>query len=370
MFYYENKDDESKLKLKETSRKIDSMTSNKNDSYSLTNTSLNNLNNLRILRYSRLTGSVNGGDELFLFCSYFDSNDIEVEFIQFKQDTEISWRALASLDKTDIHGNCALIVKTPKYVSLKENSGDSGSKNDLSNKFTNLKANNSNDATQNNRIKVYYRLFRPSTKEYSEKCAFYYFNDAFNDSKMFFSENLIKESPLLDRIFKIYRPIVKQYDSLGSKNQNEDLSLVKETLLKHLPENHYLKKKVELNFKYFEIVKKLLELDITSNSDSKQKKASKSNEMIIGENDGDELDQDDLMDNDETILDWSHTLLNMHTDFRVEKEVKEDENNDTNIDHVPSKKVKKNSTNDSNKKKKTSASESNQVRRQTTVDPR
>ena len=32
--------------------------------------------------------------------------------------------------------------------------------------------------------------------------------------------------------------------------QNEDLCLVKETLLKHLPENHHLIKRVDLNFKY------------------------------------------------------------------------------------------------------------------------
>jgi hypothetical protein len=352
------------LKFKENNQKIDPLASNQIDSLNLTNNSLNNLNNLRILRYSRLSGSVNGGDELFLFCSYFDSNDIEVEFIQFKQDTEISWRALASLDKTDIHGNCALIVKTPKYISVKENLTNSKKEtNDLASKFVNLKT-NLNETAQNSRVKVFYRLFRPSTKEYSEKCVFYYFNDTFDDSKEFFSEKLLKESPLLKKIFKIYRPIINQYDII-QKEESEDLNLVKETLLKHLPENHYLKKRVELSFKYFEIVKKLLKLDLGNSSEINQNKISNDNEMILAESEKESLDPDEFMENDETILDWSHSLLNMHTDFKVEPKEKHEENI-ANIDHVPNKKVKKNSQiliQDTGKNSKILAPKSNKVKK-------
>ena len=144
-----------------------------------TNSSLNNLDNLRIIRFSRINGSINGGDEIFIFTSYFNPSDIEVEFIQFKNYTEIAWRAFAFIDKTDIHSNCALIIKTPKYL------------------ITNDDEVKTNKKTT---IKVYFRLFKPSTKEYSEKCVFYYTQNDLLEFKSLFSESLSKESRLINKL--------------------------------------------------------------------------------------------------------------------------------------------------------------------------
>jgi len=74
-----------------------------------------NNNSLKILRSSRLNGNLQGNDELFLFCNKFDANDIEVEFFQLKNDTEISWRVFAQIDRTEMHYNCALVIRTPRY---------------------------------------------------------------------------------------------------------------------------------------------------------------------------------------------------------------------------------------------------------------
>ena len=75
---------------------------------------------MKILRSSRSNGSFQGNDELFLFCDQFDPNDVKVEFFQLKNDTDISWRAFAQIDPTDIHHNCALTLKTPPYVTESE----------------------------------------------------------------------------------------------------------------------------------------------------------------------------------------------------------------------------------------------------------
>ena len=294
-------------------------------------TSINNLNNLRILRASRVSGSKNGGDEIFLFCSYFDPSDILVEFIQFKQDTEISWRALASLDKTDIHGYCSLIVKTPKYLdTIKENSVNN--KIETNDKDSTLKSFNiSKSFHQNGAIKVYYRLFRPSTKEFSEKVAFYYLNDNFNENKELFGEKLLKESPLLKKIFTSSNNNNNNNNADTRKEmlQNEDLSLVKETLIKYLPENHHLKKKVDTNFKYFELIKKLLNLNIAKNTD-----LNENNQMITNDEAENVSDLvENLIENDETLLE----CFEMQT-------VNENKtsHSDKTCDQVPNKKAKTN----------------------------
>ncbi len=176
---------------------------------------LNLSNGLKILRSSRLNGSLNGNDELFLFCSSFDPNDIEVEFFQLKNDTEISWRVFAQIDRTEIHYNCALVFRTPKYNgNLLNNIVDSAKSTEIS-MFNNteLKTKSINNETTNKstatttttsttttksksqaRIKVYFRLFKPSTKEYSDKWTFYYCPDTNNEFKSLFEEYFSYES--------------------------------------------------------------------------------------------------------------------------------------------------------------------------------
>lgn len=167
----------------------------------VTDLSILNLNNLRILRSSRLNGSVNGGEEMIILTSFFNPDDIEVEFFQFKNDTEIGWRCLAQFNKTDIHGNCSLVIKTPKYTSDKP-----------SQSFA--------------RIKVYYRLFRPSTKEYSEKWPFYYcqdnqdfkslFGDCFTDNKL-----LKKKDMFLGKMVDISTSLKRKSTEKSASVNNE-----------------------------------------------------------------------------------------------------------------------------------------------------
>jgi hypothetical protein len=149
------------------------------------------LNNLRILRSSRIYGRLNGGDEMFLFCTYFDPNDIELEFFQFKNDTEIAWRKMVNINRMNLHNNCALIFSTPAY--------------NLSGNFESVfGADQSNNLDQTNgpasKIKVYYRLFRPSTKEYSDKWVFYYCKDDLYEFRMLFGDRVLEESRLFKNI--------------------------------------------------------------------------------------------------------------------------------------------------------------------------
>lgn len=168
-----------------------------------TSSYLNSENNsLKILRSSRLNGSFEGNDELYLLCSQFDPNDIQVEFFQLKHETEISWRVFVQIDKTEIHYNNALVVRTPKYDGHLLNSSTDTNKEQItkSNSSSGLTETNKDQMSKSNsstslaaqkttikllndkqtstksksRVKVYFRLFKPSTKEYSDKWIFYY----------------------------------------------------------------------------------------------------------------------------------------------------------------------------------------------------
>ena len=59
-----------------------SSSSSSNEHYQTSNNfSIINKNNLRILRSSRIYGSVNGVDEIILLTSFIDPNDIQVSHI-------------------------------------------------------------------------------------------------------------------------------------------------------------------------------------------------------------------------------------------------------------------------------------------------
>lgn len=116
----------------------------------LINSDITNIDNLRILRTSRMQGSVNGGEEMFLFTTYFDPNDLMVEFFQLNKNGDIGWNKYAKFNKLDSHVNFALVVQTPEYY-LNEKTADVKQK-----------------------IRVYFRLFRPSKNYHSEKWNFFY----------------------------------------------------------------------------------------------------------------------------------------------------------------------------------------------------
>lgn len=122
----------------------------KSNLFQLMNTDVTNLENIRILRSSRMEGSFDGGDEMFLFTTYFDPIDLMVEFFQLNTNGDVGWKSYASFNKCDSHVNFALVVQTPRYIS-----------SDLA-------------MEKNQKVKVYFRLFRPSKNDYSEKWSFYY----------------------------------------------------------------------------------------------------------------------------------------------------------------------------------------------------
>ncbi|KAI1894761.1 hypothetical protein AGOR_G00119070, partial [Albula goreensis] len=64
---------------------------------------------LRICRVNKNSGSVKGGDEIFLLCDKVQKDDIEVRF--FTQN----WEAKGSFSQADVHRQVAIVFKTPAY---------------------------------------------------------------------------------------------------------------------------------------------------------------------------------------------------------------------------------------------------------------
>lgn len=141
--------------------------SKKSNPMELINTEITNIANLRILRTSRTQGNINGGEEMFLFTTYFDPTDFLVEFFQLNKNGDIGWKSYAKFNKLDCHVNFALVVQTPKYDW---------------NEKTSFEA--------NQKIRVYFRLCRPSSNYYSEKWNFFYVK---NDSRLVLSDNKIDD---------------------------------------------------------------------------------------------------------------------------------------------------------------------------------
>ncbi|KAL6101557.1 rel [Pungitius sinensis] len=68
---------------------------------------------LRICRVNRNSGSVKGGDEIFLLCDKVQKDDIEVRF--FSDD---GWEAKGSFSQADVHRQVAIVFKTPSYRDM------------------------------------------------------------------------------------------------------------------------------------------------------------------------------------------------------------------------------------------------------------
>uniref|UniRef100_A0AAQ4RG11 REL proto-onco, NF-kB subunit n=1 Tax=Gasterosteus aculeatus aculeatus TaxID=481459 RepID=A0AAQ4RG11_GASAC len=99
---------------------------------------------LRICRVNRNSGSVKGGDEIFLLCDKVQKDDIEVRF--FSDD---GWEAKGSFSQADVHRQVAIVFKTPPYrdISITESAS------------------------------VHMQLRRPSDQEVSEPMDFRYLPD-------------------------------------------------------------------------------------------------------------------------------------------------------------------------------------------------
>ncbi|XP_062912023.1 proto-oncogene c-Rel [Mobula hypostoma] len=64
---------------------------------------------LKICRVNKNTGTVKGGDEIFLLCDKVQKDDIEVRFFTSK------WEAKGSFSQADVHRQVAIVFRTPAY---------------------------------------------------------------------------------------------------------------------------------------------------------------------------------------------------------------------------------------------------------------
>ncbi|XP_040291263.1 nuclear factor NF-kappa-B p100 subunit [Bufo bufo] len=72
--------------------------------------------NLRISRMDKISGSVKGGDEVYLLCDKVQKDDIEVRFYE---DDESGWQAFGDFSPTDVHKQYAIVFRTPPYHNKK-----------------------------------------------------------------------------------------------------------------------------------------------------------------------------------------------------------------------------------------------------------
>ncbi|KAM3913714.1 nuclear factor NF-kappa-B p100 subunit isoform 2-T2 [Leptodactylus fuscus] len=72
--------------------------------------------NLRISRMDKISGSVQGGDEVYLLCDKVQKDDIEVRFYE---DDENGWQAFGDFSPTDVHKQYAIVFRTPPYHNKK-----------------------------------------------------------------------------------------------------------------------------------------------------------------------------------------------------------------------------------------------------------
>ncbi|XP_076598321.1 proto-oncogene c-Rel [Chaetodon auriga] len=151
---------------------------------------------LRICRVNRNSGSVKGGDEIFLLCDKVQKDDIEVRF--FSSD---GWEAKGSFSQADVHRQVAIVFKTPPYynTSIIES------------------------------VTVHMQLRRPSDQEVSEPMDFRYLPDdkdpyGYNEKKRR-RENLMRISGLSGGPFAslaMNRPKAMSQSTMG--HMRKDLS--------------------------------------------------------------------------------------------------------------------------------------------------
>nr|XP_054758205.1 putative transcription factor p65 homolog [Lytechinus pictus] len=72
---------------------------------------------LSICRVNTNTGSVEGGDELFILCEKVQSDDIKVKFHGKDPETNQPWSAFGEFSPSDVHRQFAIVCKTPRFVN-------------------------------------------------------------------------------------------------------------------------------------------------------------------------------------------------------------------------------------------------------------
>ncbi|XP_065152937.1 nuclear factor NF-kappa-B p100 subunit-like isoform X2 [Paramisgurnus dabryanus] len=72
-----------------------------------------NASNLKISRMDKTSGSVLGGEEIFLLCDKVQKDDIDIRFYEEEEDG--GWEAFGDFSPTDVHKQYAIVFKTPPY---------------------------------------------------------------------------------------------------------------------------------------------------------------------------------------------------------------------------------------------------------------
>lgn len=72
---------------------------------------------LKIMRISKVTSSVNGDEEVWLIADKLNADDIEVRFYEDPKpgQSNVPWEAFGSFQKTDVYKQVCLVFRTPEY---------------------------------------------------------------------------------------------------------------------------------------------------------------------------------------------------------------------------------------------------------------
>lgn len=77
---------------------------------------------LKICRLDKTSGSVRGGDDVFLLCDKVQKNDIEVIFYEERHDSTLHpvqpWTAKGRFGPNDVHHQYAIVFQTPAFYNL------------------------------------------------------------------------------------------------------------------------------------------------------------------------------------------------------------------------------------------------------------
>ena len=76
------------------------------------------VNDLVICRLSKHTGSVRGGEEIFLLCEKVNKDDILVRFYEESPQGGVMWEGHGDFGVNDVHRQLAIVFKTPEYRDL------------------------------------------------------------------------------------------------------------------------------------------------------------------------------------------------------------------------------------------------------------
>ncbi|XP_059422514.1 nuclear factor NF-kappa-B p100 subunit-like isoform X2 [Carassius carassius] len=125
-----------------------------------------NASNLKISRMDKTSGSVLGGEEVFLLCDKVQKDDIDIRF--YEEEDDGGWEAFGDFSPTDVHKQYAIVFKTPPYrctdithpvtvfLQLKRKKGGDCSE---PKQFTYIPHNQDKEEVQRKRMKVLHQSY-------------------------------------------------------------------------------------------------------------------------------------------------------------------------------------------------------------------